>query len=80
MLFQPTSYLKRLIIEMMYVYEKTNTNLMRPQAGSEWVITRYVTSTLIINTLIKVKHFGDTSSQVTIARYIVSIILHMLAT
>ena len=35
--FQPTSYLKRLIMEMMYVYEKTNTNLMRPHAGSGYL-------------------------------------------
>ena len=45
----------------------------------KWVITRYVTSTLIINTLIWVKYFGDISNQVIIARYIVSIFLHMLA-
>ena len=31
------SYLKRLIMEMMYVYEKTNTNLMRPHAGSGYL-------------------------------------------
>ena len=34
--FNPqVSYLKRLIMEMMYVYEKTN--LMRPNAGSGYL-------------------------------------------
>ena len=29
MLSEPTSYPNRLIIEVMYVYEKTHTNLMK---------------------------------------------------
>ena len=29
MLSEPTSYPNRLIMEVMYIYEKTNTNLMR---------------------------------------------------
>ena len=29
--------LEKIIMEMMYIYEKTNTNLMRPHAGSGYL-------------------------------------------
>ena len=32
---------EKMIMEMMYVYEKTNTNLMRPHAGSGYLNGSY---------------------------------------